>query len=87
MFTQRFQGNPQDDGELTPAIEPLSLDEAFLDLRGTEKLHGHPPAVMLARLVKRMRDELGIGGSIGLSHITNFWQKSPRIWTNPKALL
>ena len=54
--------------ELTPAIEPLSLDEAFLDLRGTEKLHGHPPAVMLARLVKRMRDELGIGGSIGLSH-------------------
>ena len=30
--------------ELTPAIEPLSLDEAFLDLRGTEKLHGAPPA-------------------------------------------
>jgi len=54
--------------DLTPAIEPLSLDEAFLDLRGTEKLHGYPPAVMLARLVKRMRDELGIGGSIGLSH-------------------
>ncbi len=54
--------------DLTPAIEPLSLDEAFLDLRGTERLHGHPPAVMLARLVKRMRDELGLTGSIGLSH-------------------
>lgn len=54
--------------ELTPAIEPLSLDEAFLDLSGTEKLHGHPPAVMLARLVKRMKDELGLTGSIGLSH-------------------
>ena len=53
---------------LTPAIEPLSLDEAFLDLTGTEKLHGVPPAVMLAGLVKRMKDELGLTGSIGLSH-------------------
>jgi len=54
--------------ELTPDIEPLSLDEAFMDLTGTAKLHGAPPAVMLARLVKRMRDEIGITGSIGLSH-------------------
>ena len=54
--------------ELTPAIEPLSLDEAFLDLTGTEKLHGVPPAVILAGLVKRMQDELGLTGSIGLSH-------------------
>lgn len=54
--------------ELTPDVEPLSLDEAFMDLSGTEKLHGAPPAVMLARLVKRMKDELGITGSIGLSH-------------------
>ena len=54
--------------ELTPSIEPLSLDEAFIDLTGTARLHGHPPAVMLARLVKRMRDELGLTGSIGLSH-------------------
>jgi DNA polymerase-4 len=54
--------------DLTPAVEPLSLDEAFLDLTGTARLHGAPPAVMLARLVKRMRDELGLTGSIGLSH-------------------
>ena len=54
--------------ELTPAVEPLSLDEAFLDLSGTQKLHGAPPAVMLAKLVKRMKDELGLTGSIGLSH-------------------
>jgi len=54
--------------DLTPAIEPLSLDEAFLDLTGTARLHGKPPAVMLAGLVKRMQDELGITGSIGLSH-------------------
>ncbi|WP_424941610.1 DNA polymerase IV [Aliiroseovarius sp. S253] len=54
--------------ELTPAIEPLSLDEAFLDMTGTAQLHGVPPAVMLARLVNRMEDELGLTGSIGLSH-------------------
>ena len=54
--------------ELTPDIEPLSLDEAFMDLSGTEKLHGAPPAVMLARLIKRMREDLGLTGSIGLSH-------------------
>ena len=53
---------------LTPAIEPLSLDEAFLDLTGTERLHGAPPAVLLARLTKRMEDELGLSGSVGLSH-------------------
>ncbi|MAC78042.1 MAG: DNA polymerase IV [Rhodobacteraceae bacterium] len=54
--------------ELTPAIQPLSLDEAFLDLTGTEKLHGAPPAIVLARLVNRMQKELGVTGSIGLSH-------------------
>ncbi|MEM8732285.1 MAG: DNA polymerase IV [Pseudomonadota bacterium] len=53
---------------LTPAIQPLSLDEAFLDLTGTEKLHGAPPAIVLAGLVNRMQDDLGISGSIGLSH-------------------
>jgi DNA polymerase IV len=54
--------------ELTPEVEPLSLDEAFMDLTGTARLHGAPPAVMLARLVKRIREEVGITGSIGLSH-------------------
>ncbi|MGR3511160.1 MAG: DNA polymerase IV [Paracoccaceae bacterium] len=54
--------------EMTPVVEPLSLDEAFLDLTGTARLHGKPPAVMLARLVGRMEEELGISGSIGLSH-------------------
>ena len=53
---------------LTPAIEPLSLDEAFIDLTGTARLHGAPPAVMLARLMQRMETELGLSGSVGLSH-------------------
>lgn len=54
--------------DITPAIEPLSLDEAFLDLTGTTRLHGEPPVAQMARLVKRMEDELGISGSVGLSH-------------------
>ncbi len=54
--------------ELTPVVEPLSLDEAFMDLTGTARLHGAPPAVMLARLIKRMKDEVDLTGSIGLSH-------------------
>ena len=54
--------------EMTPVVEPLSLDEAFMDLSGTERLHGAPPAVMLARLTKRMHEELGLTGSVGLSH-------------------
>lgn len=54
--------------DLTPQIEPLSLDEAFLDLTGTARLHGAPPAVTLARLQKRVEIELGLTASIGLSH-------------------
>jgi len=54
--------------ELTPVVEPLSLDEAFLDLTGTTRLHKEPPAMQLARLVKRIEDEIGVSASIGLSH-------------------
>ena len=54
--------------ELTPAIEPLSLDEAFLDLSGTARLHHAPPAVLLARLARQVQNDLGLGISIGLSH-------------------
>ena len=53
---------------LTPQIEPLSLDEAFLDLTGTARLHGAPPAVTLARLQKRIETDLGLTVSVGLSH-------------------
>lgn len=53
---------------LTPLIEPLSLDEAFLDLSGTQKLHKHPPFYMLAALSKEIKDDLGITISVGLSH-------------------
>ena len=54
--------------DITPLVEPLSLDEAFMDMSGTHKLHGAPPAVMLAKLMDRISDNLGLTGSIGLSH-------------------
>ena len=53
--------------ELTPLIEPLSLDEAFLDLSGTERLHGAPPALTMARLARRIEAEIGVTVSVGLS--------------------
>ncbi len=53
--------------ELTPQVEPLSLDEAFLDLSGTRMLHGLAPARLMARLTKRIEADIGITVSIGLS--------------------
>jgi DNA polymerase-4 len=53
--------------ELTPLLEPLALDEAWLDLAGTERLHGAPPALTLARLQARIEAETGLTVSVGLS--------------------
>lgn len=52
---------------LTPLVEPLSIDEAFLDLTGTERLHGMSAAKVLARFAAQVERELGITVSIGLS--------------------
>lgn len=54
--------------ELTPLVEPLSIDEAFLDLSGTERVHRSSPAGTLARFARRVESEVGISVSIGLSH-------------------
>ena len=53
---------------LTPLVEPLSIDEAFMDLTGTERLHGMKPALALADLQRRIKAEIGVTVSIGLSH-------------------
>ncbi len=53
--------------ELTPQVEPLSIDEAFLDLTSTEALHRAPPAETLARLAARVERELDLTVSIGLA--------------------
>ena len=52
---------------LTPLVQPLSIDEAVMDLAGTEALHGAPPAVVLARFAQRVEREVGVTVSIGLA--------------------
>ncbi|MEN3930737.1 DNA polymerase IV [Microvirga sp. W0021] len=54
--------------ELTPLVEPLSIDEAFLDLSGTERLHHGIPALTLAKLARRIENELNLTVSVGLSY-------------------
>ncbi|MBD8064700.1 DNA polymerase IV [Devosia sp. PTR5] len=53
---------------LTPLVEPISIDEAFLDMTGTQALHKAPPAVVLARFAKVVEKEIGVTVSVGLSH-------------------
>ncbi len=54
--------------ELTPLVEPISIDEAFLDLTGTERLHRATPALSLARMARRIEAEHGVTVSVGLSY-------------------
>ena len=53
--------------ELTPLVQVVGIDEAYMDLAGTARLHGRPPAASLARLVRDVREATGLDVSIGLS--------------------
>ncbi|SDE33862.1 DNA polymerase IV [Kordiimonas lacus] len=53
--------------DLTPLVEPLSIDEAFLDLTGTERLHKASPAKLLAKFALDVEREVGITVSVGLA--------------------
>ena len=54
--------------KLTPLVEPLSIDEAFLDLTGTQALHRASPAEVLSRFSREVEERIGVTISIGLSH-------------------
>lgn len=54
--------------ELTPLVQPLSIDEAFLDLTGTERLHGQTPAQSLIKLQNQVLKDVGVTVSVGLSY-------------------
>jgi DNA polymerase IV len=54
--------------EMTPLVEPISIDEAFLDLSGTQLLHRSPASYTLAKFAKRVQSEIGISVSVGLSY-------------------
>lgn len=53
---------------LTPMVEPLSIDEAFLDLSGTQRLHKAPPAEVLAKFARDIEREMNLTVSVGLSY-------------------
>ena len=52
---------------LSPLVEPISIDEAFIDLDGTTALAGKSPALQLVHVAIEIERELGITVSIGLS--------------------
>src|SRR5262249_14246815 len=70
--------------ELTPQVEPLSIDEAFMDLTGTERLHRLTPARSLARFASRVEKALAITVSIGLS-VNKFLAKIASDLDNPRG--
>jgi DNA polymerase-4 len=53
--------------DLTPLVEPVSIDEAFMDLSGTARVHGMSPAKSLARFARNVENAIGITVSVGLS--------------------
>jgi DNA polymerase-4 len=69
---------------LTPLVEMVSIDEAYLDLRGTERLHGAAPAVSLSRLARKIEAAVGITISIGLSD-TKFLAKTASELDKPRC--
>jgi DNA polymerase IV len=70
--------------ELTPLVQPLSIDEAVLDLSGTEALHGAAPAVVLARFANAVERQVGITVSIGLA-ANRLMAKIAAGWGKPRG--
>lgn len=71
--------------QLTPLVEPISIDEAFMDLTGTERLHGKSPVRALCELALKIETEIGITVSIGLSH-TKYLAKLASDMDKPRGM-
>lgn len=69
---------------LTPIVEPVSIDEAYMDLSGTERLHGQKPAQILAKLAHDIEENIGISVSIGLS-LNKFLAKTASDLDKPRG--
>ena len=71
--------------DTTPLVEGLSIDEAFLDVRGLERLAGQPPEIA-TRLRRRVRDEVGLPITVGIAR-TKFLAKVASAVAKPNGLL
>jgi len=71
--------------DTTPLVEGLSIDEAFLDVRGLERIAG-TPAHIAANLRRRVREEVGLPISVGVAR-TKFLAKVASAVSKPNGLL
>jgi DNA polymerase IV len=71
--------------DTTPLVEGLSIDEAFLDVRGLERLSG-PPSDIAVRLRRRVLDEVGLPITVGIAR-TKFLAKVASAVAKPDGLL
>jgi DNA polymerase-4 len=71
--------------DTTPLVEGLSIDEAFLDVRGLERLTG-PPSEIAVRLRQRVLDEVGLPITVGIAR-TKFLAKVASAVAKPDGLL
>ncbi|MAN46033.1 MAG: DNA polymerase IV [Alphaproteobacteria bacterium] len=69
---------------LTPLVQPVSVDEAYMDLSGTQAVHGAPPAASFARLAAEIERDIGVTVSIGLS-VNKFLAKTASELDKPRG--